>query len=103
MTGHEGKKLLFMGQEFGQEHEWNEATELEWWRLEEGKDDNYLNIGLKYYVQKLLEIYRSHKCLYEIDDDWSGALSGSTPMTRTEVFIPSSASALPRRRAFCSS
>ena len=72
MTGHEGKKLLFMGQEFGQEHEWNEATELEWWRLEEGKDDNYLNIGLKYYVQKLLEIYRSHKCLYEIDDDWSG-------------------------------
>ena len=72
MFGHEGKKLLFMGQEFGQEHEWNEATELEWWRLEEGKDDNYLNIGMKYYVQKLLEIYRSHKCLYEIDDDWSG-------------------------------
>ena len=72
MMGHEGKKLLFMGQEFGQEHEWNEATELEWWRLEEGKDDNYLNIGMKYYVEKLLEIYRTHKCLYEIDDDWSG-------------------------------
>ena len=72
MFGHEGKKLLFMGQEFGQEHECNAATELEWWRLEEGKDDNYLNIGMKYYVQKLLEIYRSHKCLYEIDDDWSG-------------------------------
>ena len=72
MMGHEGKKLLFMGQEFGQEHEWNEAAELEWWRLEEGKDDNYLNIGMKYYVQRLLEIYRSHKCLYEIDDDWSG-------------------------------
>ena len=72
MFGHEGKKLLFMGQEFGQEHEWNEATELEWWRLEEGKDDNYLNIGMKYYMQRLLEIYRSHKCLYEIDDDWSG-------------------------------
>ena len=72
MFGHEGKKLLFMGQEFGQEHEWSESTELEWWRLEEGKDDNYLNIGMKYYVQRLLEIYRSHKCLYEIDDDWSG-------------------------------
>lgn len=72
MMGHEGKKLLFMGQEFGQEHEWNEAAELEWWRLEEGKDDNYLNIGMKYYVQRLLEIYRTHKCLYEIDDDWAG-------------------------------
>jgi len=72
MMGHEGKKLLFMGQEFGQEHEWNEAAELEWWRLEEGKGDNYLNIGMKYYVQRLLEIYRTHKCLYEIDDDWAG-------------------------------
>ncbi len=72
MFGHEGKKLLFMGQEFGQEHEWNEKTELEWWRLAEGEGDNFLNIGMKEYVQKLLEIYRTHKCLYEIDNDWSG-------------------------------
>ena len=72
MMGHEGKKLLFMGQEFGQVHEWDEKTELEWWRLAEGEGDNYLNIGLKYYVQRLLEIYRSNKCLYEIDNDWSG-------------------------------
>lgn len=72
MLGHEGKKLLFMGQEFGQEHEWNEKTELEWWRLEEGKGDNYLNIGMKYYVSKLLEIYNKYKCLYRIDNDWAG-------------------------------
>jgi len=67
MFGHCGKKLLFMGQEFGQEREWSEARELDWFLL---SDDQ--NKGMKWYVTKLLELYRSHKCLYEIDNDWGG-------------------------------
>ena len=67
MTGHCGKKLLFMGQEFGQEREWSEARELDWFLLADEQ-----NSGMKKYVGKLLDMYRSYKCLYEIDNDWGG-------------------------------
>lgn len=67
MFGHEGKKLLFMGQEFGQEREWSEARELDWFLLQED-----LNRGMKNYVGELLNIYQKNRCLYEIDDDWAG-------------------------------
>ena len=67
MTGHCGKKLLFMGQEFGQEREWSEARELDWFLLSDEQ-----NSGMKKYVGKLLDMYRSYKCLYEIDNDWGG-------------------------------
>ena len=67
MLGHSGKKLLFMGQEFGQEREWSEARELDWFLLERG-----LNSGMQKYVAELLKIYRKHPCLYEIDNDWAG-------------------------------
>ena len=67
MMGHCGKKLLFMGQEFGQEREWSEARELDWFLLSDEQ-----NAGMKNYVGKLLNLYRSHKCLYEIDNDWGG-------------------------------
>ena len=67
MTGHEGKKLLFMGQEFGQEREWSEARELDWFLLGEE-----LNSGMKNYVGQLLKLYNSHKCLYENDNNWEG-------------------------------
>jgi 1,4-alpha-glucan branching enzyme len=67
MMGHCGKKLLFMGQEFGQEREWSEARELDWFLLQ-----NDLNAGMQKYVGDLLKIYRTHKCLYEIDNDWGG-------------------------------
>ena len=67
MLGHSGKKLLFMGQEFGQEREWSEARELDWFLLE-----NDLNKGMHDYVKELLQIYRKYPCLYEIDNSWAG-------------------------------
>lgn len=67
MMGHSGKKLLFMGQEFGQEREWSEARELDWFSLQDP-----LHSGMQKYFAKLLDIYRSYPCLYEIDDSWDG-------------------------------
>lgn len=67
MFGHEGKKLLFMGQEFGQEREWSEERELDWFLLA-----NDLNKGMQEYVRELLAIYRKYPCMYENDSSWAG-------------------------------
>ncbi|HKM04466.1 MAG TPA: 1,4-alpha-glucan branching protein GlgB [Lachnospiraceae bacterium] len=67
MFCHSGKKHLFMGQDFGQEREWDESRELDWCLLMEP-----LNKGMKEYVRTLLEMYRKYPCLYEIDNDWAG-------------------------------
>jgi len=67
MFTHEGKKLLFMGQEFGQEREWSEERELDWFLLE-----NHLNRGMLDYVAELLKIYRKYPSLYEFDASWDG-------------------------------
>ncbi len=67
MMGHCGKKLLFMGQEFGQEREWSEARELDWFLLE-----NNLNTGLQDYRKELRHIYRKYPCMWENDGDWNG-------------------------------
>ena len=67
MFGHSGKKLLFMGQDFGQEREWSEARELDWFLLGEK-----LNAGMKNYVAELLKIYRKYPCMYTIDNSWEG-------------------------------
>ena len=67
MFGHEGKKLLFMGQEFGQEREWSEARELDWFLLQEP-----FNKGMHDYMSELLNLYKKSPCLYEIDNDWLG-------------------------------
>ncbi len=67
MFGHAGKKLLFMGQDFGQEREWSEERELDWYLL--GED---LNKGLLEYVKELLAIYRKYPCMYEFDNCWDG-------------------------------
>jgi len=56
-----------MGQEFGQEREWSEARELDWFLLAE-----HNNAGMKEYMQDLLKLYRSHPCMYRIDDSWDG-------------------------------
>ena len=72
MMGHAGKKLLFMGQEFAQNHEWTEAKELDWWQLGEDQHDGALHAGMQRYVGELLKIYRKYPCMYECDDSWEG-------------------------------
>lgn len=67
MFGHAGKKLLFMGQDFGQEREWSEERELDWFLLKED-----LNKGMHEYVKELLKLYRKYPCLYENDNSWAG-------------------------------
>lgn len=67
MFGHSGKKLLFMGQDFGQEREWSEARELDWYLLGEKN-----NSGLHNFVKHLLELYRKYPALYDIDNSWDG-------------------------------
>lgn len=67
MFGHAGKKLLFMGQDFGQEREWSEERELDWFLLGEN-----LNKGLHEYMKELLKIYRKYPCMYEFDNCWDG-------------------------------
>jgi 1,4-alpha-glucan branching enzyme len=62
MWAHPGKKLLFMGGEFGQRREWTHEGELEWWvsRLPE-------HAGVKHLVSDLNRVYRSEPALHKID------------------------------------
>ena len=61
------KKLLFMGQEFGQLREWSEERELDWFLLGEEKHRD-----LKDFVKALLKMYRKYPALYGMDTDPSG-------------------------------
>ncbi len=65
MLGHPGKKLLFMGSEFGQWREWNHDRSLDWHLL-----DDPAHQGLRRYVQELNRLLRSEPALY--DNDYSG-------------------------------
>ena len=67
MFFHPGKKLLFMGQEFGQLREWSEERELDWFLLGEEKHRD-----LKDFVKALLKMYRKYPALYGMDTDPSG-------------------------------
>ncbi len=67
MLGHPGKKLLFMGQEFGERREWSEERELDWPSLDDPKHRN-----LKEYVGQLLTMYNKYPALYGMDDTWDG-------------------------------
>ncbi len=67
MFCHPGKKLLFMGQEFGQLREWSEERELDWFLLGEEKHRE-----LKDFVQTLLKMYCKYPALYGMDTDPSG-------------------------------
>ncbi len=67
MFGHAGKKLLFMGQDFAQFHEWNEDVALDWYLTEEP-----LNGDLQNFVRDLLHMYRKYPAMYQLDDSWDG-------------------------------
>ena len=67
MMGHSGKKLLFMGQDFGQENEWSEATQLSWEELDQPSHKDLHN-----YVRDLLHMYKKYPALYGLDDTWEG-------------------------------
>ena len=67
MMGHPGKKLLFMGQDFAQWHEWDEKVSLDWYLLGEEK-----HAELQSYVKDLLHLYRKYPALYSLDNDWNG-------------------------------
>ncbi len=67
MYGHPGKKLLFMGGEFGQEQEWNYQYSLDWHLLE-----NPLHKGVQTLVKDLNRVYTANPALYEVDFDAAG-------------------------------
>ena len=67
MYGHPGKKLLFMGSEFGQWREWNYDAGLDWWLLRYN-----FHAGIQRCVQDLNGLYREQPALHERDFDPAG-------------------------------
>lgn len=73
MTGHPGKKLLFMGQEFGQPTEWSEARALDWHVASEPQHKK-----LQEFIKGLFHLYQKYPALYDTDYNpdgfmWSNA------------------------------
>lgn len=64
---HPGKKLLFMGSEFGQFLEWKSEEQLEWGNLEDE-----MNAKMSRFTSQLNHFYKEHKELWEIDDSFDG-------------------------------
>ena len=67
MLGHPGKKLLFMGQDFGQFHEWDEKVSLDWYLTKEP-----FHADLQNYVKGLLTLYHKYPALYRLDEEYDG-------------------------------
>ena len=67
MYGHPGKKLLFMGQEFGQLREWSEARSLDWFLLEQP-----LHKKMQKWVADLNHMYTTYDACYYNDNDQMG-------------------------------
>jgi 1,4-alpha-glucan branching enzyme len=67
MYGHPGKKLLFMGNEFGQWREWNHDRSLDWHLL-----DDPAHEALRRYVQALNWHYHAEPALHQVDFDPAG-------------------------------
>ncbi len=67
MYSHPGKKMLFMGGEFGQWWEWNHDDGLQWHLCQQKP-----HAGLQRYVHDLNWLYRNEPALHEVDFDWTG-------------------------------
>lgn len=67
MMGHPGKKLLFMGQDFGQLREWSEEREVDWFLLEEKEHQE-----MQAFSRALLKLYKKNKAMYEQDTVMEG-------------------------------
>jgi 1,4-alpha-glucan branching enzyme len=67
MYGHPGKKLLFMGGEFGQSREWDHDTSLDWHLL-----DDPAHASLRRWVQDLNHAYRREASLHQVDFEGAG-------------------------------
>jgi len=67
MYAHPGKKLLFMGSDFGQRAEWDSSRSIDW---------HFLNYEphrqLNQCVRDLNRIYKNYRAFYEVDFDWQG-------------------------------
>jgi 1,4-alpha-glucan branching enzyme len=67
MWAHPGKKLLFMGLDFGQGDEWTETRSIDWHLLQYP-----FQSGLQRCVSDIQRVYRTNPALYEVDFEWMG-------------------------------
>ena len=67
LLSHPGKKLLFMGPEIGQWHEWNSSGQLDWYLLERPE-----NRRLHAFFKAANAFYRTEPTLWDVDFDWQG-------------------------------
>ncbi len=67
MYAHPGKKMVFMGGEFGQWWEWNHDDSLQWHLCQADS-----HVALQRYVHDLNWLYRTQPALYQVDYDWTG-------------------------------
>ena len=67
MWAHPGKKLLFMGQEWGQREEWHHDRELPWGNLTDAR-----HAGVQHLVRELNRLYRQHEPLHQRDCEGAG-------------------------------
>ncbi len=106
MWAHPGKKLLFMGGEFGQWREWTETESLDWHLV-----DDSLHGGVQKLVRDLNELYGPENALWEADGEPEGfewidvnnasenilAFVRRSPQTGREIICVSNFSAVPRK------